>query len=100
MLFSYWQVQDIQHDIDKIMQWAESSKLFFNESKTVWMLLSKKFNSQVTNANLHLNGKRLDSVNEVRYLEVTLSFDLVWSTHVQSGVSNAKKNVGLYFSYT
>ena len=47
--------QDIQHDIDKIMQRAESSKLFFNESKTVWMLLSKKSNSQLTNAELYLN---------------------------------------------
>ena len=27
--------QDIQHDIDKITQWAENSKLTFNESKTV-----------------------------------------------------------------
>ena len=30
-----------QQDIDKIGSWATSSKLTLNESKTVWMLISK-----------------------------------------------------------
>ena len=72
------------------MQWAQNNKLTFNESKTVWMLLSKKSHSQFTNAQLSLNGKRLDRVNEVHYLGVTLSSDLAWSAHFQFVVSNAK----------
>ena len=79
--------QDIQHDIHKITQWAENSKLTFNESKTLWMLLSKKSHSQFTNAQLSLNGKRLDRMNEVHYLGVTQSSDLAWSAHVQFVVS-------------
>ena len=60
------------------------------------MLLSKKSYSQYTNAELSLNGKRLDRVNEVHYLGVTLSSDLAWSAHVQFVVS---KKIGLYVSY-
>ena len=89
--------QDIQHDIDKITQWAENSKPTFNESKTVWMLLSKKSHYQFTNAELHLNGKRLDRVNEVHYLGVTISSDLAWSAHVQFVISNAKRKLGYIF---
>ena len=89
--------QDIQHDIDKIMQWAENNKLTFNESKTVWILLSKKSHSQFTNAELSLSGKRLDRVNEVDYLGVTLSSDLAWSAHFQFLVSNAKRKLSYMF---
>ena len=86
-----------QQDIDKIGSWATSSKLTFNESKTVWMLISKKQHQHFASVDIHLNGKRIDWVNEVRYLGVVITDDLTWSAHIQTVVQKARRKLGYIY---
>ena len=88
---------EIQQDIDKIGSWATSSKLMFNESKTVWMLISKKQHQHFASVDLHLNRKRIDRVNEVHYLGVLITADLTWSAHIQIIVQKARRKLGYIY---
>ena len=89
--------EGIQQDIDKIVSWSAKNKLTFNESKTVWMLLTKKRLHHFTSVDLHLNGKKIVRVNEVRYLGVLITADLTWSAHIESVVQKAKRRLGYVY---
>ena len=44
----------------------------------------KKQHHHFASVDLHLNGKRIDRVNEVGFLGVIITADLTWSAHIQT----------------
>ena len=61
------------------------------------MLISKKQHQHFAPVDLHLNRKRIDRVNEVRYLGVLITADLMWSAHIQTIVQKARRKLGYIY---
>jgi len=59
----------------------------------------KKQHQHFAPVDLHLNRKWIDRVNEVRYLEVLITADLTWSTHIQTVVQKARRKLGYITFY-
>ena len=70
--------------------------LTFNPSKSKSHGIFKK-ETPCSSPYFTLNGSRLEIVNTVKYLGITISLDLSWSKHINIINSKAQKLVGLLF---
>ena len=66
--------------IDSVASWGRRAKLSFNATKTQAMIYSRRRN--IPEANLFMNGVRLEIVDRIRYLGVILDKDLKWRHHL------------------
>ena len=81
----------LQHDIDKLMEWADRWGMSFNASKcnvmrTLGGIRSQRF--------YHMHGHVLQEVTHAKYLGVTLSNDQSWSRHIDAVVCKASQKLG------
>jgi len=61
------------------------------------MVFSRKRHPVPAPSYISLNRSRLEIVNSVKYLGITISSDLSWAKHVNVISSKARKLVGLLF---
>ena len=61
------------------------NRLSLNCDKTVYMLIgNRKSLNKCNQLNLNVNGKKLEQVNYVKYLGVSVDAELNWNTQVES----------------
>ena len=69
-----------------------------NHSKTKYIIISRKSpTSFITLPSLFLDGSPLELVSSFKYLGVTLTSNLSWSTHINETCSLAKKLLGYIY---
>jgi hypothetical protein len=76
-------------DIAKIEKWAIENKMLFNEAKSKVMLITRKRNKG--NINMYLNNKRLDVVNDLKYLGIYFDSRLTFDKHIRYIADNSSK---------
>ena len=86
----------LQLDIDCNSDWVRRNNLMLNPTKCKAMTISRKRNS-VYPTQFLLNGIRLEQVETFKYLGVLLSSDLLWSAHIDSICTKARKVIGLLY---
>ena len=69
--------------MSSVCNWLESSHLHLNVSKTVCMYFSKRVNKSDTDPNICVREKRLEVVQEFKYLGVILDSQLNSKQHTQ-----------------
>ena len=89
--------QLLQQDVEALGEWANNNYLTFNPAKSKAMVFSRKRRPVPVPSYFKLNGSKLEIVDSVRYLGITISSDLTWSKHINIIGSKARKLVGLLF---
>ena len=88
---------DLNHDLDKIYQWAHQWKMEFNPDPTkqaTEVLFSCKLNSP-KHPQLIFNGSAVAKANEQKHLGLILDSRLSFEKHLSEKIIKAKKNVGI-----
>ena len=84
-----------QSNVNILSFWVKSKHLTINHSKTKYMIISRKFPLLFTTLpSLFLDGSPLELVSSFKYLGITLTSNLSWSTHINETCSKAKKMLG------
>ena len=89
--------QLLQQDVEALGEWANNNYLTFNPAKSKAMVFSRKRCPVPVPSYFKLNGSKLEIVDSVKYLGITISSDLTWSKHINIIGSKARKLVGLLF---
>ena len=86
----------VQDDLNRVVQWMESSRLILNQSKTKSMLFGSWQNlAKSPNFCIQLYGKTLERVAKFSYLGVVLDENLSWKDHVEYVSSKVSRRLGL-----
>ena len=87
----------VQDDLNRVVQWMESSRLILNQSKTKSMLFGSWQNlAKSPNFCIQLYGKTLERVAKFSYLGVVLDENLSWKDHVEYVSSKVSRRLGLW----
>lgn len=82
----------LQRDLDILCDWASRWGMKFNPSKCAIMRIARS-NTPLTRI-YSMTGIPISQVEEAKYLGLTLSDDLSWSTHVQNTYCRANRTLG------
>ena len=86
----------VQDDLNRVVQWIESSRLILDQSKTISMPFGSWKNlAKSPNFCIQLYGKTLERVAEFSYLGVVLDEGLSWKDHVDYVSSKVSRRQGL-----
>ena len=77
----------LQNDLNSLSQWGTRSGMFFNPDKSVFMRITRKHNP-ITH-NYTINDISIQEVSSTKYLGVTITNNLSWSTHITNITSKA-----------
>ncbi|XP_067129839.1 uncharacterized protein [Centruroides vittatus] len=71
--------------LDKIYEWGLNHKLAFNASKSKAIVFNRagQRNLYARVPTLHMNGKKIKVVRELKYLGIMLDHSLTWNSHIQ-----------------
>ena len=86
----------IQQKLKVLESWSRSAGLEFNTAKSNAMLFTNK--RKVTRPSLKLNGQAIEYTDSVKYLGVTLTPKLSWTTHILDKVKSCKRLMYYLFS--
>ena len=78
----------IQNDLKALEDWAARNTLAFNPDKTKVMIFSRKRNTQ--KPDITMNGKKLEYVEEFKYLGVNIDSKLLWTKHLKKQANKAQ----------
>lgn len=81
----------LQQDIDRLIQWSKSWGMKFNASKCNIMSVKRGLGIQRF---YHMDGHVLASTSTAKYLGVTFTSDLSWSTHIAEVAKRANQKLG------
>jgi ribonuclease HI len=76
-------------DTSKIERWAKEIKMQFNEAKAKAMLITRKRCNKLIN--VYLNNKKLEEVEEMKYLGIYFDSRLTFDKHIQYTAENSTK---------
>ena len=83
----------LQRDIDRLGSWARKWGMRFQPVKCNMMQLTRK-RIKMIHASYTLEGTNLENVESIKYLEVTITSDLRWNTHVSNVCTKANRTLG------
>ena len=83
----------LQKDIDQLGKWARKWGMRCQPVKCNIMQLTRKRIKKI-NAVYSLEGTVLENVDNIKYLEVTISKDLKWNTHESNVCTKANRTLG------
>ena len=82
----------LQSDLRSLVNWAESTGLVFNQSKSKCQRITRKI--KPTQYTYPINGMHLDTYHSERNLGVWVSSDLAWSRRITEECTKANKLLG------
>ena len=83
----------LQEDLSKVTEWAKIWKLKFNVDKCRVMNVSKK--KRKFNFRYHIDNKVLECSQNEKYLGVTITDSLSWSTHIHNVKRDCYSKIGI-----
>ena len=84
---------EFQRNIDALQAWTLKWWMSFNIDKCSIMVFNPTALSPL--ADYYLNNAPLNTVQETKYLGVTLQSDLKFNTHIQNKISKANRQLGM-----
>lgn len=78
--------------LDAVSNWCAESKMEINQTKTVALRVTNK-SKRVFHSDYTLCSTRLSTVNEIKYLGVTISNNLNWRAHLENICSVAERKL-------
>ena len=81
----------LQADVDLIQQWVVENGMKLNAAKTTSISFTSRRSPIATSYTM--NDQTIEKSNTCKYLGVTMSTDLNWSTHITKIVSKAKQSM-------
>ena len=88
----------MQEEVDKIMEWAKKWKMSVNADKTRSMVISESKTAeqdQMWKPEITADGETIETVDEYKFLGVTISNDLRFKSHIDNTVAKSKKRVNV-----
>ncbi|KAI8494701.1 hypothetical protein Bbelb_273060 [Branchiostoma belcheri] len=82
----------LQQDLDRLAKWEQTWLMEFHPEKCQSLHITRKRVPLTTE--YHLHGHTLCSVKEAKYLGVTITNNLTWSTHIGNIANKASKTLG------
>ena len=82
----------IQDDLNALSEWSATNEIFFQPSKCLNLIISRKRNSH--DRRYHLMGSQLGVVQTAKDLGVVITNDLKRSDHISAVVAKAKRMLG------
>jgi len=89
----------LQSDINSICSCMQRKLLQFNLAKCKLMFITRKRANSLPPPPLYLSGTVLDRVCSYKYLGVTLTSDLSWSTHISNCCNKTRRLIGLLYRH-
>ena len=86
----------LQSDVNTIFTWVDRNNLLFNESKCKYMIISRLKSNSVAASSLTLHSQQIEKVSSYKYLGITITDNLSWSTHINQITSNARKIIASF----
>ena len=69
-------------EMGKITRWAKNNKIKFNENKSKAMLITRRKRKENKAIAVYLNNKRLEQVQKIRYLGITIDSKINFRDHI------------------
>ena len=92
-------ITSINHDLEKLSQWAHMWRVTFNALKTVFMIISLRTRQHhVPPIPIVLNSIPLKQVQQERYLGIVLTSNMTWKEHINQTTAKASKKLGLLYN--
>ena len=82
----------LQEDTDRLGCWARKLGMRFQPVKCNIMQITRKRIKKI-NACYNLEGTVLDNLENIKYLDVTITNDLKWNTHVNNICTKANRTL-------
>ena len=86
----------LQSDVNTIFTWVDRNNLTFNGSKCKYMIISRLKSKSVAASSLTLHSQQIEKVSSYKYLGITITDNLSWSTHINQITSNARKIIASF----
>ena len=83
----------LHRDIDRLGNWARKWGMRFQPVKCNMMQVTRK-NTNKVQASYTLEGTVLQNVDSIKYLGVTITYDLKWNKLVSNICTKAKRTLG------
>ena len=87
-------VSKAQNIVDRVIQWSDENRVQLHPDKCKELRITFSKNPSVLDP-LIVNGKEVETVDNVKLLGVTMSSDLTWNAHIEEVIKKANKR--LYF---
>ena len=87
----------LQTDINTVSTWVTSNNLSLNVEKCKLMVISRLRKKSVSVPLLSLNGQPMERVSSYKYLGITITEDLSWSTHINEISRKSRKQIGMLY---
>lgn len=86
-------------DLNKLEVWLQNNKLKLNTDKTKYMFIASKtskskFKEDLKNNNIIIQGKKIEFVNEIKYLGVIIDSNLNFNKHCDFICKKVSKKIG------
>ena len=82
----------LQEDLQKLENWEQQWDMAFHPGKCTTLPVTKKRNPAKSEYTLH--GHTLETVQEAKYLGITITKDLSWDKHISNVCAKANKTLG------
>ena len=86
----------LQKNIDRLGSWARKWGVRFQPVNCNMMQLTNKRTSKIQ-ASYKLEGTVMENVESIKYLDVTITKDLRWNTHLSNVCTKATRTLVLFF---
>ena len=85
----------LQHDLDKIYKWTKTSQLPLNDQKCEYMHIRRRKLAGNAFPEYHIDGSTVKQTDVLKYLGVSITPDLDFTTHITNTTGKASKVLGL-----
>lgn len=79
-------VSKVNADLENVHIWASSNGLCLNPSKSKCLIIHGRTRKNTFDANVVINGQRIEIVHSAKNLGIMLNYNLTWSSHINSAV--------------
>lgn len=81
--------EEVQH----LVEWCSDNTLVLNTPKTKEIIVDFRRSRKTTHPPLHINGEEVESVNDIEFLGIHITKDLLWSLNISHLVKKAQQRL-------